>query len=279
MSATKRPAAESGPVPRARIPDLADAIWAFRRALEISRATAYRRHGISPSYLSQIEKGERIPSPEMVEQLVTGYALNRAQAQYLHDLRAPSLCLEPTSHARRRIFENKRLVQHLEELERRGVLAAFVDPLKQVLATNHIFRSGLPGLHEAGSIPLWMFSNVGQETVIDWPREAHRAVASLRPALARYRDTEQARTLIAKITKHATFNDIWHHSTDVSYSRETTDPLHWYNPDTNQPASLTLGTSAVTENHSILLITAVPRAYCGPSDYLSRLPHRPAAAS
>ncbi|MFI6313217.1 hypothetical protein ACIBEK_24215 [Nocardia fusca] len=75
------------------------------------------------------------------------------------------------------------------------------------------------------------------------------------------------------------FELVTHRHTEVSYSRETTDPLHWYNPDTNQPASLTLGTSAVTENHSILLITAVPRAYCGPTDYLSRLPHPPAAAS
>jgi transcriptional regulator with XRE-family HTH domain len=173
-------------VPRARIPALGDTVWSFRRNLEISRATAYRRHGISPSYLAQIEKGERVPSTEMVDQLVMGYDLNRAQAQYLHDLRAPSLCLEPTSHSRRRIFENKQLVQHLEELERRGVLAAYIDPLKQILATNHIFRSGLPGLHEAGSIPLWMFGNAGQETVIDWPGETNRTVASLRPALARY---------------------------------------------------------------------------------------------
>jgi transcriptional regulator with XRE-family HTH domain len=255
---THRSTPNSGPAPKARIPDLPSTLLTIREHLGLTRADAHERHRVSSSYLSQIEDGKRTPSLDLLEQITAGYELSCAQAQYLRELRAPARKLSPVPELRRFIARTPRLVQHLDELEQHGVPAAFIDPLKQILATNNALRTALPGMVEIGCIPQWMFSTTGRNTVHNWPAEALYTVASLRPGLARYRNSPRARALLADLAKDPTFNEIWHTSIDIIYGRDTSNPLQCHNPDTGNHYSLTLAISPVIQTQDILLATAVP---------------------
>ncbi|WP_416566082.1 helix-turn-helix domain-containing protein [Nocardia testacea] len=258
---THRPKPNSGPAPKARIPHLPSTLLAIREHLGWSRAKAYSRHGVSGSYLSQIEDGTRTPSLDLLQQMISGYNLTCSQSQYLHDLRAPSRHLSPTPDLRQFIARTSQLVRHLDDLDQRSVPAAYVNPLKQILATNHTWRRTLPGMYEIGCIPEWLFSPAGQATVLDWHNEARYSVASIRPGLARYRDTEQAHTVLATLANNPAFNEIWHASVDVIYGRDTSSPLQCHHPDSGERYSLTLSLSLVTQTQEVLLVTAVPRAF------------------
>lgn len=257
---TYRSEPNSGPAPKARIPDLPSTLLAIRKHLGWSRARAYLSHGVSGSYLSQIEDGTRTPSLDLLQQMITGYNLTCAQSQYLHDLRAPSRHLSPTPDLRQFIARTPQLVRHLDDLDQRCVPAACINPLKQILATNHTWRRTLPGMYEIGCIPEWLLSPTGQATVLGWHSEALYSVAAIRPGLARYRDTEQARTVLATLTKYPAFNEIWQSSVDVIYGRDTSNPLQCHHPDNGERYSLTLSLSSVTQTQEVLLVTAVPRA-------------------
>ncbi|MFQ6226305.1 helix-turn-helix domain-containing protein [Nocardia sp. NPDC002869] len=255
---THRSTPDSGPAPKARIPDLPSTLLTIREHLGLTRADAHERHRVSSSYLSQIEDGKRTPSLDLLEQIIAGYELSCAQAQYLRELRAPARRLSPISHLRRFIARTPQLVQHLDKLEQHGVPATFIDPLKQVLAANNALRTALPGMFDIGCIPEWMFSATGRAAVLNWPAEALYTVASLRPGLARYRDSPRARALLADLAKDPTFNEIWHNNIDIIYGRDTSNPLQCHHPDTDNHYSLTLAISPVTQTQEILLATAVP---------------------
>lgn len=233
-------------------------LLAIREHIGLTRADAHERHRVSSSYLSQIEDGKRTPSLDLLEQITAGYELSCAQAQYLRELRAPARKLSSIPQLRRFIAGTPRLIQHLDKLEQHGVPAAFIDPLKQILATNHAWRTALPGLVDIGGVPQWMFSATGNDTVLNWPAEAVYTVASLRPGLARYRDSPRARALLADLAKNPTFNEVWHTTIDIIYGRDTSNPLQCHNPDTHNTYSLTLAISPVTQTQEILLATAIP---------------------
>ncbi|WP_433678350.1 helix-turn-helix domain-containing protein [Nocardia sp. CA-119907] len=250
--------------PRACIPTLPDTLRLNRDHLRLSRVAAYKRHGISPSYLRQLEVGERVPSPETLDKVITGYGLSHEQARHIRELRYPAEDLTPTDSLRQSVREDNALRNHIQDLEERGVLAAYVDPMWNVLLATMEFRAGMPGLEESECIPVWLFSPIAKTVVIDWEREAAHSVATIKAVLGRYRDSEQAHHLLRKLRPNKTFHDLWISSCNVAYGRAASNPVHWIHPTSGEPTSYSLTVADVTQPQHIQLITALRKPYSGP---------------
>ncbi len=250
--------------PQQHIPTLPTTLRMIRDHLELTRITAYERHGISASYLSQLERGERIPSIEVLETIIAGYRLNPMQARHLRELRLPAEVLAPVDKLRQYVSSNVGLINHIQDLEERGVLAAAVDPMWNVLACNESFRSALPGLDETDSIPRWLFNPIAQTVLVEWHREAAHSVATIKAVLGRYRGSQQAHDLIRHLRRNKDFQRLWARGIDVAYGRDTNDLIHGRDPVTHKLASYRLSIADVTQSQNILLITAIRKPYSGP---------------
>lgn len=250
--------------PQPRIPTLPDTLRLNRDHLHLSRVAAYKRHGVSPSYLRQLEVGERVPSPETLDKLITGYGLPPGSARHIRELRYPAEDLPPTYKLRQSVYENAALRNHIQDLEGRGVLAAYVDPMWNVLLATTEFRAGIPGLEESECIPVWLFSPIAKTVVIDWEREAAHSVATIKAVLGRYRESEQGHHLLRKLRPNKAFHDLWVSSCNVAYGRAASDPVHWIHPTSGEPTSYSLTVADVTQPQHIQLITALRKPYSGP---------------
>ncbi|WP_406279445.1 helix-turn-helix domain-containing protein [Nocardia sp. NBC_00881] len=252
--------------PAVRIPKLSSTCRSIREDLGLSRAEARDRTGLSDGYLFEIERGKHVPSLEALEKLIAGYRLNLMQARHLRELRAPAEDLLPTPKLRESLTANDVLMSHLQGLEQRGVLGAYIDPVWNVLACNDSCRAALPGLEEtAESIPAWLYSPTAKTIVIEWEREAAHAAAVLKAMFGRYRASEQVRDLMRRLRPNRDTNRLWGPSTNVAYSRDASNPLHWRHPSTGQPNSYIMTASEVNQTQNVLLVTALRRPYCGPT--------------
>ncbi|WP_433710173.1 helix-turn-helix domain-containing protein [Nocardia sp. CA-084685] len=250
--------------PQQHLPTLPTTLRLIRDHLRLSRVTAHARHGISPSYLSQIERGERTPSIETLEMIIAGYKLTPVLARHLWDLRTPAQDLPAVENLRQCVNENVGLMAYLHDLEVRGVLAAYVDPMWNVLACNGLFWSLTPDLNETKCIPAWLFSPIARTVLLQWRSEAAYSVATIKGALARYRGSEQAHALIRRLHSDKDFQELWSGTIDVAYGRDTNHLLHARNPATEELGSYRLCVADVTQNQHVQLITAIRTRYSGP---------------
>ncbi|MFF0532922.1 helix-turn-helix domain-containing protein [Nocardia amikacinitolerans] len=252
------------PQPQARIPTLGRTCRLLRRERRLTYAQAYAIHGVSRSYLSDVEKDTRPPSLDILERMIEGYDADPLMARHLRELRAPAEDLPPTDYLRQCVRENPAAIDHLRDLDDRGVLAAYLDPLWNMLACNNAFRTATPGLSETELIPAWLFSPPAREYFLDWPSEANHAVASSKPILGRYRDSEQARHFMQILGHNPDFARLWTASIRVAYGRNAADLLHLIDPATGEPVSYSLSISNLTQSEHVLLVTAIRKPYSGP---------------
>ncbi|WP_067473403.1 MmyB family transcriptional regulator [Nocardia amamiensis] len=254
--------ARGGRLPR--IPTLGSTCRLIREDLGLSRFGAQQRHGISPSYLFDIEKDDYTPSFETLEKIISGYGLNPMQARHLRELRTPAEELAPADNLRQCVNDNTDLISHLHDLEQREVLAAYLDPLWNALASNDSFQATTPGLQETDCIPTWLFSPAAKSVFVQWPHESAHSVATLKATLGRYRDSEQAKDLMRQLRPVKEFRRQWSASIDVAYGRDTNDLLHLRDPATDELSSYRLSVADVTQTQNVLLLTAIRKPYSGP---------------
>lgn len=250
--------------PQQHLPTLPTTLRHIRDHLRLSRVTAHARHGISPSYLSQIERGERTPSIETLETIIAGYKLTPMLARHLRDLRTPAQELPAVDDLRQRVSENVGFMTYLLDLDAREVLAAYVDPMWNVLACNGLFWSSIPDRNDTECIPAWLFSPIARTVLLQWRSEAAYSVATIKGALARYRDSEQARVLVRRLRSNKDFQELWSDTIDIAYGRDTNHLLHARNPTTEKLDSYRLSVADVTQNQHVQLITAIRTRYSGP---------------
>ncbi|MFI6041970.1 hypothetical protein ACIA8C_10065 [Nocardia sp. NPDC051321] len=226
---------------------------------KISRAKTYRRldEAATPNYLYELERGLYKPSQTMLDGLVTGYHLNKDQARYLHELSYPSVDLESEEELRRRVTSRAEFSAHLQDMQKRGMPGAYMDPVFNVLMCNDLLRSVLPGLDEAGSILVWMFSSVAKELVVDWERHAPGAIAMTKGVLARYRHTEQAEKVLRKLSHDDDFRRIWVSNIDVVYGRDSTILKYFRVPGSNKVVGYSIRMSEVPETSNLMMLTVV----------------------
>ncbi len=246
------------------IPTLGRTCFDIRIELGLSRALAQQCHGISTSYLADIEADRTTPTPETLEKLIAGYALDPMRTRHLRELRAPAQHLPTTDGLRRYVHDNVGLMTYLGELDRRDLFAAYVDPLWNILASTDSYRSLLAGIGEHGNVRAWLFTPHARAVLTDWRYEANRSVAVIRAISGTYRDSEQARDLIRQLRPNRDFQRLWNSSTDVAYGRHSNDLLHRRDPDTHDMASYRISIADQTQNQHVLLVTALRQPYCGP---------------
>ncbi|MEU2258093.1 helix-turn-helix domain-containing protein [Nocardia xishanensis] len=258
------------PQPQARIPTLGRTCLLLRRERGLTFAKAYARHGVSRSYLTEIEQDTRLPSLETLERMIDGYEADLLTARHLRELRAPAEDLPPTDYLRQCVTGNPAAIDHLRDLDGHGVLAVYLDPLWNMLACNDSFRTATAGLSEIELIHTWLFSPPAQDFFLDWPSEATHAVASSKPILGRYRESEQARRFMQILGQNPEFVRFWTGSIRIAYGRNAGDLLHLLDPVTGEPMSYSLSISNLTQSEHVLLVTAIRKPYSGPP-----LRHRP----
>ncbi|WP_171050225.1 helix-turn-helix domain-containing protein [Nocardia cyriacigeorgica] len=266
---TRNPARRPRPTDHERphIPTLGSACLQIRSALGISRATAYLRHGVSTTYLADIERGRVMPSLEVLEQLITGYRCDPHQARYLRELRAPAVDLDPPEKLRQLVIDDTELMAQLADLTDRGILAAYVDPLWNILACNNGFRAALPRIETTNCIPTWLFTPAARKVLVEWEAETARAIATTKPVLARYRDSIQVRDIMRRLAPNRDFQRFWAPTVEVIYGRPVTDLLHISDPNTGTLISLHLVIAEPGQPYNIQLLIATPRPYAGPPDH------------
>ncbi|MFC8529208.1 hypothetical protein [Nocardia sp. NPDC057227] len=254
--------AGTGQLPR--LPALGDSLRVVRENLNLSRSKAYARHGVSASYLFEIEVNGYVPGLETLDKIIDGYRLGPALARHLRELRAAPEDLAPLSKLHECVTSNAAHLAHLADLEGRGIIAAFVDPLWNILACTDALRANLPGIDETWSVPAWTFSATARQIIIDWEYEATHSVATLKSTLGRYRDSEQARTLIHRLRPNRDFQRLWNTSIDVTHTRDVNDLLHIRDPHTGVPGSCLITVADADQSHNIQLLTAINKPYAGP---------------
>ncbi|WP_433664631.1 helix-turn-helix domain-containing protein [Nocardia sp. CA-128927] len=246
------------------MPRLRTYCWQIRNEMGLSRREADALIGISSSYIGQIETGERVPSFEMVEKIISGYGLTWAQAQHMRELRASPVELIATDQLRADVHQSPNLLAHLADLEDQGVHAVVADPLWNVLAANPSFWQAFPGLGPTDNLLAWYFGPTAKELVIEWKTEALHVVATAKGAVGRHRDSPQARQFLNQMSPDHEFSNIWINSTRIAYGRGADDYLHWREPGTGDPYSLSLQVSEVSEARDVLLGYIFRKPYAGP---------------
>ncbi len=247
--------------PIVEIPSLGSTCLWIREERRLTRNDVQDLLGFSTSHLARIERGF-VPPPETLEQLISGYALTMPLASHLRELAAPAQRLDTVRSLREYISAGPGLNLQLDEYARRGILAAYVDPTTAILKCNEPFKRRLPGIEHAESLAGWVFSSSGKATIIDHDLECVRTVTALKPALGRFRTSEQARDLITRLSPDNDVRRIWASSTEVSAGRDSTSLLHARNP-IGTPTSYRLNIGAASHTHNIQLLTAVPERYVG----------------
>ncbi|MFE9575279.1 hypothetical protein ACFYO1_02750 [Nocardia sp. NPDC006044] len=225
----------------------------------MSRAVAYFNCNkkISLGYIYELEKGAYTPSQDKLESLIDGYGLDKNQARYLQDLRMPPQDLTPDEELRQRVRTEAWFSAHLQDLQSRGMPAAYLTPLFTVIACNDLLRSVLPGIDEAGSILLWMFSPAAKELCAEWEVEAPRAVATAKGVLARYRDTEQAKALLRTLSGNSDFRQFWVENIDVSYERDSTDLKYFRVPGSDAVVGYSVTLTAVPGTSDMVVLNVI----------------------
>ncbi|MFI8974149.1 helix-turn-helix domain-containing protein [Nocardia asteroides] len=237
-------------------------LW-LRESRGLSREQAAVMLKFSAVHLGRFERGEALPSAKIMELIISGYRLDQAMAAHLRDLAIPAIPLSPAEHLRAWVHGDTALISNLERFQVRGILAAYVDPLWNVLARNDLFAEVLPGIDESRSIPIWMFTETGKAAVVDPEAEGAWSVSMLKGIMGRYRDSVQAQDLVTALTPNDEAQRFWAASSDISFGRDSRCLLHARGPG-RDPVSYQLTLTDSVLAHHIQLFTATPEPYSGP---------------
>ncbi|MFI9508572.1 helix-turn-helix domain-containing protein [Nocardia sp. NPDC052566] len=214
---------------QARVPTLPEYLKQVRvqQKPKLSRRNAESKTGVSEHYIRDIETGQRQPSAHTIEQLIAGYQLIPPQARHVRELLAPPIDLTPTETLHSQVHRSQGLLDHMSILEDRGVLAAYVDPLLNVLLLNKHMLRAYPRLDEVGNVAPWIFGPYSRGVLTDRANEADQVVALLKAVMGRHRNAPQTTHLLSRLRPNNDFNRIWTTRTRIAYGRETTDYLRW----------------------------------------------------
>ncbi|WP_280445115.1 helix-turn-helix domain-containing protein [Nocardia brasiliensis] len=238
------------------IPTLSVTMRQIREHKGLTRVSAYECHRITQNYLADLERGKYKPSSALLERLIAGYRLDADQARHLRELRARAVELIPEEELHRRVYAEPAFGAHLQDLQERGIPAAYLSRVFNVIECNDLLRAVLPGLDEVGSILLWMFTPDARDIVVDWEPEAVRTVATVKGVLGRHRETEQAADVVRKLQRSKACGEIWTSNIDISYGRDSTD-LKLFRDQAGRIVSYSITMSEVPETSGLMLLTAI----------------------
>ncbi|WP_157172514.1 helix-turn-helix domain-containing protein [Nocardia pneumoniae] len=246
--------------------------WArqIRDRHQLARPRAAARLHIGVDMLKKIERNQATPSPAVLDQIVTGYDLDRAQERYTRDLARPSVPLPPIEELRTRTATPERRTR-LASLDDRGIACAYIDPLWNLVLANDRFTAGLPGIEQFhDNIALWFFhpgstTPTSEHIVVLWDSAAAYMVATLRGALGRHRDSPRAIALFQDLSGSVTFSSLWDSSVAVAYGCRPNEPVHLRDPVTGEPYSESVQLGCVPATPDLRFCIGYRQPYSGPA--------------
>ncbi|MGW5922184.1 helix-turn-helix domain-containing protein [Nocardia fluminea] len=250
--------------PHVSIPTLGNTCRWIRDANDLTRNQAASTVRISVSHIQRIERGISIPHKNSLEDISRGYRVDPAMITHLNDLAAPAVHLVPAAHLRAYVLADTALTLNLARFQARGILAAYTDPLWNVLARNDLFADVVTGIDNSGSLPLWMFSEHSEAVLLDPLSERTWTVSMLKGAMGRYRDSEQAQDLVRILAPISEVQRLWAASLTVSHGRDARHLIQARDP-TQNPVDYQLTLTETLPMQHIQLITAVPNPDPEPS--------------
>ncbi len=233
---------------------------AIRNHRKLTRRRASETTGISSDYLKNIETGW-LPSPAIVEKLITGYEMSCQQSRMTWDLWRPPIALPPAERLRARISTPDRL-ELLARLEQAHVAIAYIDPVWTVLAANDTFYRSVPMI-AGGNVAAWAMPPNPEpspmEPLLLYPDfEARTLVGMLRGGAAAYRASPQVRCLFEQLSRNDSFARHWRTDLHVDYGRRALQPLFLRNPATGEPYALDVQITEVGDIPEVRAIVAWP---------------------
>lgn len=168
--------------------------------------------GVSASYITHLEKGDRgNPTREVVEAL-TRYLdrlepLSTADRRQLTDL-AGLGAAELSSVAELRAAITPEMTRALELHSPNP--AALLDIQANVLANNDGWDDTFPGVREDGNMLRWFFGNeLATRVMVNWEHDARRVAAWMRGLIGRSGNTEGFADLIRELGEFPKFRQAW----------------------------------------------------------------------
>ncbi|MEV0538426.1 helix-turn-helix domain-containing protein [Nocardia salmonicida] len=276
---TNDPRRGRGPHLESELPDLGRLMRRVREDRELSRPEAAGLLNIGYELLRKIEYGTASCTLPVLEQMITTYELDMAQARHARDLAQAPVPLAPVEDLRARPSAGDHL-STLSRLDERGFAGAYIDPLWSLVHANKRFRSELPGIDRFDdSFALWYFhpsttEYTAESLVVDWDTAAAYLVASLRVAFGIHRQTPRALALFQKLCGSEAFREFWNASFAVAYGYPTEEPLQLREPDTGELYSVRIHLGSRvrarlgTTDNPDLRFCIVYRDTCDPSTQL-----------
>ncbi|WP_245677899.1 MmyB family transcriptional regulator [Nocardia acidivorans] len=178
----------------------------------VSRERLAFNAGVSASYISHLEKGDRgHPTREVVDALVRYLdridPLSVVERRHLLDLAGLGVSEFPSiEQLRAEITDDMRRALDLHEPN----LAAYVDTRWNVLACNASYAQAFPGLDRDVNILRWFLGNdLAREVMLEWEAEVRLTVHWLRGLIASSGDTAWSADFLAELGSFGLFRDIW----------------------------------------------------------------------
>ncbi|MGV9662706.1 MmyB family transcriptional regulator [Nocardia niigatensis] len=208
-----------------RLPTFGVELRRLREDRHLSRERLAFATGVSASYVSHLEGGERAhPTRDVVEALLRYLQrvkpIPASEQRYLLELvaRPPAgVSAEPEVIDPRTLL-TPQLLSVLSAHEPN--LAAFIDHHGNVLACNSSYAQAFPGLHADANLLRWLLHDPrSREALPDWEQECTLMIRCARTSAARDADTAWAKQLFATFGNDQLFVKVWNDG-EIAYNRE-----------------------------------------------------------
>lgn len=214
-------------------PTLGNLLRRLRDDRGVSRERLAFNAGVSASYITHLEKGDRgNPTREVVEAL-TRYldrlsALSTSDRRQLTDLAGlPAGDFPTVEELRATLTPDLRriLTQH------RPNLAAFIDSRANIIAWNDSWEDAFPGVIADGNMLRWFFnSELATRVMVNWEADARQVVRWMRGLIGRSGNAAGFSDLIRELGESPKFRQAWAEG-GVAFAPHVW-PLHLRNPVT-----------------------------------------------
>lgn len=213
-----------GPEGSPKPPTLGGLLRRLRDDRRISREKLAFAAGVSSSYITHLESGDRERPTQVVVEALVRYLdriepVTDIERRHLFDLAGLAPVDNPSvEDLRAEINDEMRRTLTLQEPN----LAAYVDTRWNILAGNDSYNHAFPGLIEDANILRWFFGNpLSRKVMVEWEKESTLTVHWLRGLIGQQGGADWSAELLEELAQYPDFRRIWDDG-DTVYGREHT---------------------------------------------------------
>lgn len=207
-------------------PELGRYIQATRLAAKLSQADLAHRSGVTYSYITKLEQGDKTaPTKSILAAVARTLRLDDAGRWHMYHLAGLDPEIESFVAVEDGPIELTRFQRGmLTKLE--PDLVAIFDMRWTILACNDSYRRAFPGMMEAGNIMRWYFgAPTAREVLVEWEREAALNVAWFRGLMGQHYPAPWSVRLLRELAQYPDFRRLWSREDHVVFGRAEEDSV------------------------------------------------------